>query len=330
MSLTNNDLIQMYRWMVLTRNFEETINNLAKRGMLPELQHSSAGQEAIGVGACYSLSREDIILPSLRTRAAFLVKGVPVRVLMAAMHGKYTKQAGGKQTSHHIGDLELGIIGGTGVIGGAIPVAVGIALGCKIRKLDRITVCFFGDGSTNEGSFHEAVNLAAVLRLPIIFICENNLYALSTPYHHAILTKNIADRASSYGIPGVIVDGNNVLDVYEAVQEAIQRAKAESPQPTLIECKTYRWHGHAVIDPPDRPYRTVEEINEWKQKCPIKRFREYLLGRSVLKEDMIAQIHNETQAEINEAIEFANKEPYPEPETVLEDVYAIDSKEALI
>ena len=329
MSLSNDDLIQMYRWMVLTRTFEQTINHLHRQRGVPETQHSSVGQEAIGVGACYGLRREDVIIPSLRGRGAFLVKGVPPRIVMAAMFGKDTRQCGGKSTSHHLGDLDIGIVAGSGVIGASIPLAVGVALGCKLKKTDRVTLSFFGDASTNTGNFHEAVNMAAVLRLPIVFICENNLYGMSMPIRHSLYIEDIAERAASYGIPGVVVDGNDVLAVYDAVQEAIQRAKGKPPQPTLIECKTYRWHRHSEGEPPDVIYRTQEEVEEWKQKCPIKRFREYLLGKGILKEDVIIQIDNETRAEVDEAVRFADEASYPDPERVLEDVYAPLSQEVL-
>ena len=327
MSLANDDLVQMYRWMVLTRTFELTVNDLFRQRGVPEIQHSSVGEEAIGVGACYGLRRQDVIIPSLRCRAAFLVKGVPPKVIMAAMFGKDTLQCGGKNTSHHLGDLDVGIIAGSGVIGASIPLAVGAALGCKLKKTDRVTLSFFGDGSTNTGNFHEAVNLAAALKLPIIFICENNQYGMSMPVASVLCAESIACRAASYGIPGVEIDGNDVLAVYDAVQEAIQRAKGDPPQPTLIECKTYRWHGHSEGDPPDAVYRSEEEVEEWKQKCPIKRFREKLLKDGILTEEMVKKIDNETRVEVDEAIKFADDAPYPDVGKMLEDVYAPLSEE---
>jgi len=298
------------------------MNDLYQHGRVPELQHCSVGQEAIGVGACYGLRREDVIMPSLRSRAAFLVKGVPSKILMAAAFGKDTKQCGGKNTSHHLGDLSLGIIAGTGIVGGSIPLAVGAALACKLKKTDQVTVCFFGDGATNTGNFHESVNLAAVLRLPIIFICENNQYAMGTSVKRSILVENIADRAVSYGIPGVMVNGNDIIAVYDAVQNAIQKAKGVPPQPTLIECKTYRWYGHSQRDPADGEYRTKEEIEAWKLRCPIKHFREYLRGEGILSEETIREIDNETRLEIENAVKFAEEAPYPEPSKVLDDNYA--------
>ena len=322
MPLTNDDLVQMYRWMVLTRTLEMTVNDLFRQRGVPEIQHSSVGEEAIGVGACYGLRREDVIIPSLRCRGAYLVKGVPPQVIMAAMFGKDTLQCGGKNTSHHLGDLDVGIIAGSGVIGASIPLAMGAALGCKIKKTDRVTLSFFGDGSTNTGNFHEAVNMAAALRLPIVFICDNNQYGMSMPVKSVICAESIACRAASYGIPGVQIDGNDILTVYDTVQEAIQRAKGDPPQPTLIECLTYRWHGHSEGDPPDAVYRAEEEVEEWKQKCPIKRFREKLLKEGILTEDMVKRIDNETRVEVDEAVKFADAAPYPDVKKMLEDVYA--------
>jgi TPP-dependent pyruvate/acetoin dehydrogenase alpha subunit len=298
------------------------MNDLYQHGRVPELQHCSVGQEAIGVGACYGLRPEDVVMPSLRTRAAFLVKGVPSKILMAAAFAKETKLCGGKNTSHHLGDLSLGIIAGTGIVGGSIPLAVGAALACKLKKTDQITVCFFGDGATNTGNFHESVNLAAVLSLPIVFVCENNQYAMGTSAKRSMLVDNIADRAASYGIPGVMVNGNDIIAVYDAVQNAIQKAKGVPPQPTLIECKTYRWYGHSQRDPVDGRYRTKEEIETWKLRCPIKHFREYLKRAGILSEEAIRETDNETRLEIEEAVRFAEETPYPEPGRVLDDNYA--------
>jgi len=321
MSLSKDDLIKMYRWMVLTRTFELTMNYLFDRGRVPELQHCSVGQEAVGVGACYGLRREDVVMPSLRSRAAFLVKGVSSKILMAAAFGKDTKECGGKNTSHHLGDLSLGIIAGTGIVGGSIPLAVGAALASKLKKTDQVTVCFFGDGATNTGNFHESVNLAAVLRLPIIFVCENNQYAMGTSVKNSVLAENIADRAAGYGIPGVTVDGNDVIAVYEAVQSAIEKAKDVPAQPSLIECKTYRWFGHSQRDPVDCRYRTREEIEAWKIRCPIERFKGYLRAEGILNEEVIREIDEETRLEIEEAVKFAEESPYPEPSKVLDDNY---------
>jgi acetoin:2,6-dichlorophenolindophenol oxidoreductase subunit alpha len=327
MPLTKKELIELYRWLVLTRNFELRVNDLFRQRGVPEIQHSSVGEEAIGVGAVYGLRREDVIIPSLRCRGAFLVKGVPPKVIMAAMFGKYTEACGGKNTSHHLGDLDLGIIAGSGVIGASIPLATGAALACKLKKQGNVALSFFGDGSTNTGNFHEAVNMAAVLKLPIVFICENNMYGMSMPVERVVCAESIACRASAYGIPGVRIDGNDVQAVYETVQEAVERARGATPQPTLVECQTYRWHGHSEGDPPDAVYRSQEEIEEMKKNCPVERFREKLRNDGILTEDMIQNIDREVQADVDAAVKFADEAPYPEVKNMFEDVYAPVSEE---
>jgi TPP-dependent pyruvate/acetoin dehydrogenase alpha subunit len=322
MTLKDDDLIQMYRWMVLTRVFEQRACDLQYQRNLPELEHASIGQEAIGVGACYGLRPDDLILPSLRTRAAFFLKGVSPDQAMAGIYGKATGAARGKETSHHMGDKAIGLVAGSGVVGGSIAVAVGTALACKLLNTSRVTLCFFGDGASNRGDFHESLNLAAVQKVPAIFICENNMYALSTPasYHLPIL--NVADRAASYGMPGVVVDGNEVVAVHDAVQQAVTRAR-EQAGPSLIECKTYRWRGHSERDLKQGSYyRTSEEVEQWKTRCPIKRLREQLLSRGALTEASVRHIDEEMTEVVDKAVAFAEESPYPAPEEALENVYA--------
>jgi len=322
MSLTDNDLLKMYRWMVLTRCFEERACDLQYKRNLPELEHASIGQEAIGVGACYGLRADDIVHPSLRTRSAFLLRGVTPDRAMAACYGKATGAARGKETSHHMGDMSLGLVAGSGVVGGSIAVAVGTALACKLLDTDRVTLCFFGDGASNRGDFHESLNLAAVQKLPVVFICENNLYALSTPASYHLPIKDVADRAGSYGIPGVVVDGNDVLAVYGAVETAVVRARRQEG-PSLLECKTYRWRGHSERDlKQGKGNRPLEEIEMWMNRCPIKRLRDQLLAKSILKEKTVEEIEKEMVAVVDHAVEFAEQSPFPAPEEALNNVYA--------
>ncbi len=322
MAFNNDDLIAMYRWMVLTRCFEQRVCELQVQRNLPELQHASIGQEAVGVGACYGLRADDIVIPSLRTRAAFLLKGVTPARAMAAMYGKATGAARGKETSHHMGDKTLGLVAGSGIVGGSIAVAVGTALACKMRSTSRVTLCFFGDGASNRGDFHEALNLAAVLNVPVVFICENNQYAMSSPAAVYIPIPNVADRAKSYGMPGVVVDGNDVIVVHEAVQQAVARAR-KGEGPTLIECKTYRWRGHSERDlKQGGGYRSPEEIELWKSRCPIKRLREQLLSKGLLDERLADEIDREVSDTVEKAVEFAEQSPFPAPEEALENVYA--------
>ena len=322
MALTDDDLIKMYRWMVLTRCFEQRACDLQYQRNLPELEHASIGQEAIGVGACYGLRPDDIVVPSLRTRAAFLVKGVSPERAMAAIYGKATGAARGKETSHHMGDKTIGLVAGSGVVGGSIAVAVGTALACKLLNTSRVTLCFFGDGASNRGDFHESLNLAAVQKVPAVFICENNMYALSTPASYHLPIPNVADRGASYGIPGVVADGNDVLAVYAAVQQAVARARAQEG-PSLIECKTYRWRGHSERDLKQGSYyRTDEEVEQWKARCPIKRLREQLVSKGALTAESIRRIDEEINQVVEKAVAFAEESPYPAPEEALENVYA--------
>ena len=219
----------------------------------------------------------------------------------------------------HIADFSIGILGATGVVGAGIPIAVGAGLSIKLRGTDQVVACFFGDGASNQGTFHEGINMAAIWKLPVLFVCENNLYAMGTRQSRAMLIENISERAAAYGIPGVTVDGNDVLAVYEAAKEAVERAK-RGEGPTLIECKTYRHKGHSRMDP--ATYRPKEEVEHWLRKDPIPKFRGRLLEMGILTEEEAKKIEEEVLREIEEAVKFALESPYPEPEEALKDVYA--------
>jgi pyruvate dehydrogenase E1 component alpha subunit len=219
----------------------------------------------------------------------------------------------------HIADFSIGMLGATAVVGAGLPIAVGAALSIQLSKTNQVVACFFGEGASNQGTFHESINLASLWKLPVIFICENNLYAMGTRQSRAMPIENIADRAIAYGIPGEVVDGNDVLAVYEATQEAVERAR-KGKGPTLIECKTYRQKGHSRVDP--AKYRPKEEVQEWLAKDPIKRLKQKLLQTNTLTEAEIQQIEKQVTAEIEEAVKFATESPYPAPEEALEDVYA--------
>lgn len=218
----------------------------------------------------------------------------------------------------HIADFSIGMLGATAVVGAGIPIAVGAGLSAKLRKTDQVTACFFGDGASNQGTFHEGINMASVWKLPVVFVCENNLYAMGTRQSIVMAIENIADRAVAYGIPGVVVDGNDVLAVYEAAEKAVERAR-KGDGPTLVECKTYRQKGHSRVDP--ARYRRKEEVAEWLAKDPVKRLREKLLDENVLSEREIRQVENDVSAEVEEAVKFAVESPLPAPEEALEDVY---------
>lgn len=316
--LKNSDLIGMYRLMVLTREFEMRVAKIYSQKGLPENPHSCVGEEAIGVGSCYGLRRDDFVLPSLRGRSIFLTKGVPPSILMAGIYGKATGPSKGKWTAHHMGDLELGILVGSLLIGSQFPIATGAGLAFKLKQTDQVCLCYFGDGAANRGDFHEGLNLAAILKLPVIFICNNNLYAIDMPVEKAMLIKEISLRAQGYGMPGKTVDGNNVLEVYQTVQEAIERAR-RGGGPSLIECKTYRLRPHCERYQETRPQ---EEMEYWWGRCPIKSFKAHLLKEKILDEESEQRIEEKVQEEVNQAVKFAEESPFPQPEEIFEDVYA--------
>lgn len=317
--LNKQDLLNLYRWMLLTRMTEERMVEYHKHSPLPELPHSGIGQEAIAAGAVYGLRKEDQVLPSLRTRGAFLAKGISSRTMMSGAFAKVTGAARGKTTSHHMGDPDVGVIACSAIVANHPPIAVGIAMASKLQKKDYIAVTFFGDGGSNRGDVHESMNMAAAMKLGVVFICENNQYALSTPVAVHTAQPDIGLRASGYGMPGVIVDGNDVLAVYEAAQTAYARAR-KGEGPTLIECKTYRWRAHSERD--FRDLRPAEEVEAWKAKCPIRRFTDYLLKTGNASRKTLDKIRDSVIDEINDAVEFAENSPMPPGEEAVLHVYA--------
>jgi 2-oxoisovalerate dehydrogenase E1 component len=305
--------------MLLARRFDEKLIELYEAGgPVVELPHSHIGQEAIGVGACYGLRCDDYVLPSLRTRPALLVRGVPAKIMMAGILGKETGPAKAKVTTHHLGDHDHGIVGTTGLIGGHIAAASGVALACKLKKSSSVVLCFFGDGASSQGDFHEASNFAAVKKLPLIQIIEHNMYAMWTRSSNTIPIENLSTRAVAYGFPGVTVDGNDVLAVHNEVQKAIERARA-GEGPTLVECKTYRYRSHTERKG-IKERRDAEELERWKQKDPILQFRKHLLKIGIL-DDELEKVSIDVNAEMDEAVKFAEQSPFPKPDEVLEDVY---------
>jgi TPP-dependent pyruvate/acetoin dehydrogenase alpha subunit len=318
--LAEKDLIQMYRWLVLIRAFEDRVAELWTDGTLVESPHGSQGQEAIAVGACYGLRPEDQVLPSLRTRGAFLVRAVPARVQMAGMYAKATGPAKGKATAHHMGDPGRGVLLGSGIVGASITVAVGAALAFKLQRKDDIVVDFFGDGAAQRGDFHEGLNFAGVFKLPVVFVLENNQFAEMTPLARHFAGSDFACRAQGYGFPGFRLDGNDVFAVYEAVQAAAARARA-GEGPTLLECVTYRLRGHSESHPPTE-LRDIAEIEVWRAKDPILRMRAHLAQRGILTDDLVRRIESEVHAEIEDAVRFAEESPSPAPEELCKDVYA--------
>ncbi|MEM2445209.1 MAG: pyruvate dehydrogenase (acetyl-transferring) E1 component subunit alpha [Candidatus Bathyarchaeia archaeon] len=319
LNLSKEKLVEMYRLMVKIRLFEEKVFELYAQNLVPGTIHLYTGQEAVAVGVCSALRKDDYITSTHRGHGHCIAKGADVKRVMAEILGKKTGYCKGKGGSMHIADFSIGMLGATAVVGAGIPIAAGAGLSIKLRGTDQVVACFFGDGASNQGTFHEGINMAAIWSLPVIFVCENNLYAMGTRQSMVMRVENIADRAAAYGIPGVVVDGNDVLAVYEATSKAAERAR-KGEGPTLIECKTYRHRGHSRVDP--AKYRPREEVEAWLAKDPIKRFREKLLGLNVLTEAEIQQIDSGVAAEIEEAVRYAMESPYPAPEEALEDVYA--------
>lgn len=318
MELSKKDLLAMYRWMVLDRVFEERTVDLLKLGKLVGFHHPNIGQEAVDVGTCYGLRKDDTIMPTHRGKGKYLMKGVDIKIMMAGMFGRRNGSGKGRGPASHSGDNSIGLLAGTGLIGSGIPISTGAALAMKLQKKDSVALHFFGDGASNRGDFHEALNMAGVMKLPIVYVCDNNCYAMSVPQSCAMAIENISIRAQGYGFPGVTVDGNDVLAVYEATRTAIARAR-KGDGPTLIECKTYRWKGHSINDPD--LYRPPEEVAAWKEKCPVKRFENYLRDKNLLDDAKIEEVYRKVNEEINEAIQFAEASPFPNPEDTLLDVY---------
>jgi len=319
LKLAKEKLIEMYKRMLEIRHFEEKAFELYGQNLVPGTIHLYAGQEAVAVGVCANLRKDDYITSTHRGHGHCIAKGAQLGQIMAEILGKKTGYCKGKGGSMHIADFRVGMLGATAVVGAGIPIAAGAALSIKLRRTDQVVACFFGEGASNQGTFHEGINVAAVWTLPVVFVCENNLYAMGTRQSRVMLIENMADRAAAYGIPGVVADGNDVLAVYETVHRAVERAR-EGKGPTLIECKTYRHRGHSRFDP--ATYRPKEEVEEWLKKDPILRFKAKLLETKILTEKEAEKIEQDVIAAIEKATKFAMESPYPAPEEALEDVYA--------
>jgi pyruvate dehydrogenase E1 component alpha subunit len=319
MAIEKEKLTWMFRTMVRIRRFEERVAQEFADGNIPGSVHLYIGEEAVATGAIAHLKKEDYIMSTHRGHGHLIAKGGEPNKMMAEMFAKKTGYCLGKGGSMHISSLDIGILGAAGIVGSGIPIAAGAGLSAKLRGTDQVTLCFFGDGASNIGRFHEGINLASVWSLPVVFICENNLWAVSVPTSTSLNVPNIADRAAGYGIPGVVVDGMDVLAVYEAAGEAVARAR-NGQGPTLIEAKTYRFRGHFEGD--SGTYRPQEEIDHWLKRDPIDLYLKKLLEMKVLTKKQAEDIDKETIAEMEEAIKFALESPFPELEETLENVYS--------
>lgn len=318
-SITDEKLKDLYKEMWLIRYFDEKVDQFFAKGLIHGTTHLCVGQEASAAGSIAVLEPKDKIVSTHRGHGHCISKEGDVNKMMAELFGRETGYCKGKGGSMHIADVEKGNLGANGIVGGGIPLAVGAALTSKMKKENYVVLCFFGDGASNEGSFHEAVNLAAIWDLPVVFICENNQYGMSGPVKDMTRVEHIADRAAAYGIPGKIVDGCDMVEIMNEVDEAVRSAR-EGNGPTLIEMKTYRWKGHSKSDA--KKYRTREEENEWRAKDGIKRFKETLLEAGVLTEEEAKALQEQAKQGIEEAVRFAEASPEPSIDTLEEDVYA--------
>lgn len=318
-ALTKEKAQWMFQKMLEIRKFEDRVHELFATGILPGFVHLYAGEEAVAVGVCAHLNDKDSITSTHRGHGHCIAKGCDLNGMMAEIYGKVTGLCKGKGGSMHIADLDKGMLGANGIVGGGFPLACGSALTAKYKKTDNVSVCFFGDGAQNHGTFHEGINLAAIWKLPVVFVAENNGYAEATPFNYASSCKSIVDRAIGYNIPGIKVDGKDVLAVYQAAEEAVQRAR-RGDGPTLIECVTYRNYGHFEGDA--QKYKTEQEKVEHKhEKDAILLFRNYLLNEQLLDENELVTLEGSVEAAVNQAVKFSEESPYPSASELLKDVY---------
>ncbi|MHA1229611.1 MAG: thiamine pyrophosphate-dependent dehydrogenase E1 component subunit alpha [Candidatus Helarchaeota archaeon] len=320
--LTDAQLLEIFEVMYRIRQFELTAYDLLGQNLIPGTLHTYAGEEAVATGVCFNLKKDDFVSSTHRGHGHCIAKGADINKMMAELFGKKTGYCKGKGGSMHIADFNVGMLGANGIVGGGIPIAVGAGLSCKMKYPGRVSVAFFGDGASNQGTFHESINLASAWELPVIFVCENNFYAMGTDIRKVSGNPNIAERAVAYGIEGLVADGMDVLDVYEKSKKAIEKARNDGG-PTLIECKTYRIKGHSRFDP--ALYRPKEEVEHWLKRDCIKNFKEkILIGERNIDAEIIKKIEIKVEEEIEHAVEFAKESPFPDNMESLEDVYVED------
>jgi TPP-dependent pyruvate/acetoin dehydrogenase alpha subunit len=318
MALKKPEFIAMYRTMVTIRQFETLAGELFAAGKIPGFIHLSLGQEASAVGVCSCLRKDDYLTTTHRGHGHMIAKGADLKKMVAELFGKKTGYCKGKGGSMHIADFSLGILGANGVVAGGLPIIAGAGFSIKMRKTDQVAVCFFGDGAANRGPVHEVMNLAAIWKLPIVFVVENNQFASTTPHCDACAVEDISLRAKGYSMPGTTVDGNDLLQVKNAAETAVVQAR-KGEGPSLIENKTYRIRGHFEGDPPK--YRRPAEVALWEDKNdPIARFSRFLTQEKILTENIKEEVWREVAAELSEAVAFADQSPFPEPEEALDDL----------
>jgi pyruvate dehydrogenase E1 component alpha subunit len=318
MAYTTEFLLSLYRQMVLIRQFEERVKFLFLEGIMPGTIHQYNGQEAIAVGVCSALEKDDVITSTHRPHGHALARGLSAESVLHELFGRVTGCCRGKGGSMHLGDLEKGMIPAIAIVASSVPVATGAALAFKMKRQPRVVVCFMGDGAVNEGAFHEGVNMGAIWSLPVVYVIENNLYSASTPIFDMVGVKKLSDRAACYGIPGVTIDGNDVLKVHETAREAVQRARSGGG-PTLIEAMTYRITGHSRRDPCN--YQPEEERKKSLENEPIRRFAALLTAQGLAAQAALEAIDQDVSAEIERAVESAKVGQDPAPEQALEDLF---------
>lgn len=318
---SKKQLMSFYETMFKTRRFEEETFEFYKKGMMAGLAHLYMGEEAVAVGVCAALKEDDYIGSTHRGHGHLVARGADLNRMMAEILGKETGYSHGKGGSMHIMAMDKGILGANGIVGGEIPIATGAAYTIKYKGTDQVAVSFMGDSATNEGTFHESLNMAAAWDLPCIYIIENNLYGISVDIRDVTNTPDLAVRAKAYDIPGVVVDGMDVTAVYEAAVKAVKRAR-EGKGPTLIECKTYRWQGHHVGDPATyRKRRSETEKEDWMARCPVATLRKEMIESGKAKEAEIEKLESQIEEQIQEAVQFAADSPYPEASEAFTDVF---------
>jgi pyruvate dehydrogenase E1 component alpha subunit len=319
MTKRDQEYLSYYRKMVTIRQFETLAAELFAASKIPGFIHLSIGQEASAVGVCSCLRADDYLTTTHRGHGHMIAKGADLKKMVAELFGKRTGYCKGKGGSMHIADFKLGILGANGVVGGGLPIITGAGFSIKMRKTDQVAVCFFGDGASNRGSVHEAMNMASIWKLPVIFVVENNRYASTTPQKYACSVRDISSRASAYNMPGVSVDGNNLLKVRNVAVAAVERAR-KGKGPSMIENKTYRIRGHFEGDP--QAYRSEAEITAWKNKNdPVKRFADYLNRSKILTPELKKKVSDEIAAELENAVAFADESPLPDPAEATQDLF---------
>jgi len=311
--------LDIYQKIILSRRLEERVAELIKAGQVGGFMHPGVGQEALQCAAIAALRQDDYLLYAHRGVAYWVARGIPLEKVLCDLAGKEGGTNHGKGGVMRVVYPELGVLGESGTLGGCFPIAAGAGLSVKVKGQDRVVLCFFGDGTSNRGTFHESANFCAVRKLPVVFLCENNGWAVSMPTERSTAVKDIADRAKGYAMPGQVVDGNDVGQVYDAVSEAIARAR-RGEGPSLVEAKTYRLWGHWIGDPDS--YRSREEVEKQWRRDPIPIYERKLSDERVLSEAIKKEIDADARAQIDRAVEFMQKQPYPKPESALEDLYA--------